>query len=72
MALIKPELTERDGGITRKRGKREGAVSKTNRPINRNSRSVHGVQIKRFKVSDLLTTAICLCCVTFKQELCVH
>lgn len=66
MALIKPELTEGDGGM------RKEKYQKTNNPVNRNSRSVRAA--KRLKVGDLrsLTTAICLCCVILKQKLCVH
>ena len=78
MALIKPELTERDGRIKReiqrRRGQRKRGIKNKNSPINQNSRAGHAGQIKHLKVSDLcsLTTAICLSCVTFKQELFVH
>lgn len=65
MALIKPELTERDG----EDGEREEEEHQ-NQTVNRKSRSARAVQIKRLKGSDLcsLTTAICLGCVMLKQR----
>lgn len=63
MALIKPELTERDRWLKREK-KRKRERKKTDTPINRDSRAVFVIQMF-LKVSDIcsLTSRICHFCV---------